>query len=958
MKENDLVCGFRVVRVRTLADTDAAFYEMEHERTGAHLAWMKNSGENKLFSVAFKTLPSDDTGVFHILEHSVLCGSEKYPVREPFLEMLKSSLNTFLNAMTYPDMTVFPVSSRNDADLMNLTRVYLDAVFRPAIYQRKQIFEQEGWHTEWHKEGDEPLYKGVVFNEMKGALSSVQSRFSMELMRMLFPDNCYRFESGGDPAAIPDLTYEDFIAAHRRFYHPSNAYFFIDGPVDIEAFLSLIDSGYLSHYDRAVAAGDIPMQSATAPATKRLEYEISPDEESDGKTNVVFGKILGTWRDVEKTYAASALAQALCKSNESPLKRALLDTGHCLDVGMGVWDGILQPLGTLQILNTDEEYVDELTALVEKCARELAEDGVDKSALLAAIDRMEFRFREGSEPQGLQRNINALCAWLHGGDPLTYIDCGGVFDRLRELCEGDYYEELLREWLVDEAGRARLIMVPSHEYGEALRGAERARVSAELSALSDEGKRELAEENRLIDEWQQSADTPEALATLPVLPLSEVNSLPMRFDSIPDDQHGVTVLFHPATQQGIVTVSMYFSVADLSPDEMFSLKLLSMLLGELPTAGRTALELSQTVTSVFGDLHFSVGAFAEKHSCLTCRPFFIARSSFLEAKRDEAFALLSEILHETLFIPELIRERLLQIQEESKRSITSRGTSYAVRRVLAPYSAENSFNESMEGYEAYLRLCGVIRSFDGEAQRLTDEFHSLLGRIVCRARMTVGVTATSQVDLAPLLGSFVPGEALRERDYADILRPAGAEGIIVPSQVSFTAMSFAGRVSVEDVAAWRVLTTVLSLEYLWNEIRVRGGAYGAGAALTSRGSVTFHSFRDPSAGSSLQVYKRAADFAKEFLSSGVALDRFIIGTVADSEPLISDAVRGISADELYFRGITWEERVRNRQRLLGVTPGELISKLDVLSSDTRYAVFGPEKTVRELEGSGAVVGSI
>lgn len=956
MKENDLICGFRVIRERALTSSDAVLYEMEHERTGAHLAWMKNSEENKLFSVAFKTLPSDDTGVFHILEHSVLGGSKKYPVKEPFLEMLKSSLNTFLNAMTYPDMTVFPVSSRNDTDLMNLTKVYLDAVFCPAIYDKPQIFEQEGWHTEWHGDSEKPLYKGVVFNEMKGALSSFQNRSSTELCRMLFPDNCYRFESGGDPVSIPNLTYEDFLAAHRRFYHPSNAYFFIDGPVDIEALLALIDGEYLSSYDRAEAAGDIPLQSEIAPITKRLEYEISPDESLDGQTNIVLGKVLCTWQDVDKTYAASALSQALCRSNESPLKRALLDTGHCLDVSMGLWDGVLQPFGTLSILNTDEKYADELTALVTKCAENIARDGVDKNAVLAAIDRMEFRYREGSEPKGLVRDICALNAWIHGGDVLTFIECDGVFDRIRALCDSDYYETLLTEWLVNENGRAKLIMVPSHEYGERLRRAESERVEAELSALGEDERTALVEENRRIDEWQQSADTPEALSTLPVLSLSEVSPLPMRYDSVLGESDGVTVLFHPAKERGIITLSMYFSVADLLPDEMFDLRCFSSLLGELPTSKRSGLELSQKITSVFGDLSFSVDSFAEKRSLSTCRPFFIARGSFLESKRDEAFALISEILHETLFIPELIRERFLQTQENYKRNIAARGTSYALRRVLAPYSAETSFSESMDGYEAYSHLGKLVKSYDSGAQRLTDSFHALLKRIICRARMTVGVTAMDKVGLDGLLRAFEIGESPKEREYSDILQLPKNEGIVVPSQVCYTAMSFAERV--EDIAPWRVLSTVLSYEYLWNEVRVKGGAYGAGATVNYFGTVAFHSFRDPSAENSRRAYENAAAFVREFLSSGVSLERFIIGTVSDQEPLISDGARGVSADELYFRGVTEEERIENRRKLLSVTHKQLLSTVDLFSSETRYAVVGPEKSMQTLDGADSVIRSI
>jgi hypothetical protein len=438
MTVNDKVHGFTVKRVRAVPALSGTLYEFEHEKTGARLAWMDNKEENKLFSVAFKTLPSDDTGVFHILEHSVLGGSEKYPVKEPFLEMLKGSLNTFLNALTFPDMTVFPVSSRNDTDFMNLVAVYLDAVFRPLIYKDRRIFEQEGWHVEIRDADGDPSYKGVVFNEMKGSLSSVPNRMITEMCRILYPDNCYRFESGGDPRSIPDLTYERFIDTHRRFYSPSNAYFYVDGPADIETLLEYIDREYLSVSDASFEAGDIPRQAEIKPTEVSLEYDLSSDQELEGNTYIAFGKIMCDYNDLERSYALNAIADAICGANESPFKRALLDTGRCLDVSLGLIDGMLQPFGILEVMNTDPEYTEEIKSAVEKSAREIVSEGIDRDSLSSAIDRMEFRYLEGSEPKGLDRDLNALSSWIHGGDPLLYLDCSEVFRKLRDLLDTDY----------------------------------------------------------------------------------------------------------------------------------------------------------------------------------------------------------------------------------------------------------------------------------------------------------------------------------------------------------------------------------------------------------------------------------------------------------------------------------------------------------------------------------------
>ena len=955
MKINDVIHGFRLVNIRDVSDISSTLYEFEHERTGARLAWMKNSEENKLFSIAFKTLPSDDTGVFHILEHSVLGGSEKYPLKEPFLELLKGSLNTFLNAMTFPDMTVYPVSSRNEKDFMNLTRVYLDAVFRPAIHTYRRIFEQEGWHLEWRGDGEGPTYKGVVFNEMKGAFSSLKGRVMTEMCRMLFPDNCYRFESGGDPVFIPDLTYETFTALHKKYYAPANAYIFLDGDLDVEPVMRLINDEYLSDRESGEAAGDIVPQTSISPTTRRLEYEISADQPTEGQTDISYGKVLGFWFDKEKMFAVSAISEALAGSNEAPLKRALLDTGHCLDVSLGLCDGVMQPFGMLEIMNTDEEYAAELSNCAADCVAQILASGIDREALSSAIDRMEFRYREGSEPKGLDRNINALYAWIHGGDLLTYIDCSDVFASLRERLDSDFYEKILREWLADEEGRATLVMVPSREYGDELRAREKS-AEAELAELDEQGKAELVRENELLEEWQESVDSPEALATLPSLALSEVSEIPLKLETVVGEQNGVEVLFHPAKERGIVSINLYFSAADLSVDEIFDLRIISGLLGELPTKNKSALELRRRITSVFGDLTFSVDAFAGDDDRERCRPFFAAHASFLETKREQAFELLSEILTETLFVSELINEQLLQEKENFKHSITARGTTYAYRRVLASFSAENAFAEITSGYESYSRLGGLIADFAKAPESCIARFIDLLSRLVCRARLTLSVTAASKIDTASLLSALPDGESAAKSCASYSVSVPAFEGIVVPAQVCYSAIAFEKRAA--DIPAWKVLTSILSLEYLWNEIRVKGGAYGAGAAVTHLGALAFNSFRDPSAENSRRAYEGAADFVRAFFSDPPSLDRYIIGAVAKQEPLLSDAARGSLADTMYFRGTSEEARAAERRRILSLTPKDFLCDLDVLLSGSTYCVIGSENTVKAFENEGIIINGI
>ncbi|MCH5324888.1 MAG: insulinase family protein [Eubacterium sp.] len=941
--------GFTVDRIRNVGEGGAELVEMTHGKTGARLAWMNNGEENKLFSIAFKTIPSDDTGVFHILEHSVLSGSKLYPVKEPFLELLKSSMNTFLNAMTFPDKTVFPVSSRNDTDFMNLTRVYLDAVFCPSIYDNPCIFRQEGWHIELRDKSDAPLYKGVVFNEMKGALSSVYRRIGTETEKLLFPDSCYRFESGGDPAAIPDLTYERFTELHGYFYHPSNSYIYLDGSVDIDAVLELLDTEYLSKYDRTDNRYDIAVQPQIAAVECSRDYEVSPDEPLENRTHLACAKVLCSWEDREKIFAASVLGEVLTGHNDAPLKRALLDTGLCLDASLSVSDGIQQPFGILEILNTDYENRVQLLDTIQKVVSDLTENGIDREALSAAVNRLEFRWREGEEPQGLNHNINALSAWLYGGDPLSYIDCDDVFVFLRKQLDTDYYEKLLSEWLLDESGRATLYMIPSYTYGNELREQEEKRLQDIIGSMTESDMESLIQQNRRLDEWQQSEDAPETLALLPRLPLSEVSELPIRFDTTETTESGVAVLLHPSKEKGIVSVNLYFSLADCTEQEIFDLSVMTNLLGNLPTKSSDGMALQQKITALLGGIDYNVEAFGKAESPEKCRAFFTVMARFLEQNRNEALSLIGEILTETVFdLPDLIKELLLQGDEELKHGIISSGHIFALGRARAPLSAEDSLKELTSGYEGYKRLHSLTQNIDEQMPGLITSFKKLQSKILGKSRLTASVTSADGLPLTSLLSQLPDGESTDKTELSYSLQTPKAQGILIPAAVSYSAVSLP---QITDMAVWRVLSNILSLEYLWTEIRVKGGAYGTGATVNPLGIPAFYSYRDPSPSDSFSVYGSAAEFLREYCAQPLP-EQYIISTIAKYEPLMSDSEKGITADDMYFRGITYEKRCAERKKMLSLIAEELLSAADTLSQSVNRCVVGSAEALErcgELE---------
>lgn len=953
MTPNQSLYGFTVLSVRPVSELNAEMVELIHDKTGAKLIWMNTREENKLFSVAFKTLPFDDTGVFHILEHSVLGGSKRYPVKEPFLELLKSSMNTYLNAMTFPDKTVFPVSSRNDTDFMNLTRVYLDAVFAPSIYDNPCIFEQEGWHYELRDPADTATYKGVVFNEMKGALSSVYSRMNAELNRLLYPDSCYRFVSGGDPASIPDLTYEAFLESHRRFYHPSNAYFYIDGPVDIEALLRLIDEEYLSHYEKREPDFDFVRQAPVASTEKVCAYAIGADEPSAERTHLLRGKLLCDWSERNKGYALSVLADWLTATNDSPLKRALLDSGLCRDVTMGLHDGTYQTTGLLHIQNTEKEHGEALLQLTRDTVQKLIDGGLDREDLSATIDRMEFMLREGEEPKALDRDINVLSSWLYGGNPLLYIGCDEVFAFLREQLETDYYERLLAEWLLDDTGAVTLYMVPSATYEQQLREAEQTRLQKEQDACSPEQIAALVEQNRRLDEWQQSEDTPEALATLPKLPLSEVSDRPEPLHTVERVEEGVTVLYHPAKEKGIQAVTLYFSLADRSEEELHLLNVMSMLYGQLPTTETDGALLQRRISSTLGDLAFVVTAFGRKHHPEVCRPYLAVTFRFLERNREAAFALVAEILTKTDFDhPDTIEEILKQADEIARHRLQSEGHQFAMRRVRAAVSSESAVKELVGGLEGYLRLHKLV-GHPEELPTCIAHFRRLASEVLTRSRVIASQTAAADCSPASLLSQLPQGELCSREETHYRLSVPKAQGICVPSAVSYAAAAL--QVKEFDAPVWNVLGTILSFDYLWNEIRVKGGAYGAGMGAGMSYIPAFYSYRDPSPANTLNVFRKTEQFLRTFAATADSLDSFIISTVAKQEPLQSDHSRGALADECWFRGVDEEQRLASRRRLLTLKPADLLTVCDCLKQEVACCVVGSETALASCENENLTV---
>jgi Zn-dependent M16 (insulinase) family peptidase len=955
--EGERFAGFVVDAARPSKELSGVLYTMTHEASGAKLAWLANGEDNKLFSISFRTVPEDSTGVFHILEHTVLCGSDKFPVKEPFVDLLKGSMNTFLNAMTYPDKTVYPVSSRNPRDLLNLAEVYLDAVFAPRLRTDRNIFRQEGWHIEQEPaEGSAKprlSFKGVVFNEMKGSMSDKEEILRQDLYTAMFPDSPYRFNSGGDPARISELSYEQYLETYGRFYHPSNALIYLDGSVPIEELLKLLD-GYLAERaggDFAPVPG-IPMQEPKGSFGEDF-YELAPGEDPKDKSLLSMGKPLCRYDDRLKGYAADIISTAIASFNEAPLTAAVLGSGLAQDLELFVDSGVLQPSVQLTARNVADGREEELLELISGTVRRLCDEGLDRGLLEAYINRYEFTVREGSQPAGLRRAIRALGYWLYGGDPLDALEYRDVFARLRELLSTDYYEKLLAEMLLDREHSSVLITRPSATYGAGLRAAEEAKLAEMTAGWTDADYADNLRMNEALALWQSTPDSPEASASIPQLPLSEVSEQQYIPPTEEKDLGGDRLLYHSIPTNGIVYVSMYFSLAELGLADLTRFAP-DMLLADLPTAEHSVAELEKEIKTRTGELRFRLNAFRDKDYLSLCTPYLVVSCSMLEENVDRAAALVREILLESDFTAlAAARDLVMQDYIRVKDAWVDSGHMLAQVTALSGYSSDNAVANAITGYGHTRWLDSFGENIDEELGPWMDWLAGTLKKVICREKLTLSVTATELPDVSAF-ADIPQGEPAMQATSYEAALPARS-AVVIPAQIGFSSQALNLRaIGSEYSGSLAVAANIVTLSYLWNEVRVQGGAYGTGVRLGTLGNLSTYSYRDPSPAASIETNRGIAAFLRAFGDSGEDLDKYIISTVAGLEPVVSAKTYGALADNRWFSGVSEKLALKWRRQMLETDIDDIIEAAEVferLAEEGAVCVVAHEAAADALEGA-------
>ncbi len=956
MEINETIHGFKVVNIRRLDEIKAELHEMIHEQTRAKAIWLKRDDENKTFSIAFKTTPVDDTGVFHILEHSVLNGSVKYPVREPFVDLLKGSLQTFLNAMTFPDKTVYPVSSRNDKDFINLMRVYMDAVFHPLVLQNPNIFYQEGWHYELNDVNEDPIYKGVVFNEMKGAFSSADGIKSRLMMHSLFPDTCYGNESGGDPDYITDLSYEQFCATHRKHYNPSNSYIFLDGDMDIDAVLKIINDEYLYEYDESGDKIVIGKQSPVISEVTR-DYEISPKEDPKGKSQIAYGYVIGDFDEYEKTIAFSLISSVLSSSNESPLKKAILSQGLGEDVSFDIQDGLCQPYVQIDVYNCDLENKDRIREVIDSVLNKAVNEGLDREELKAALNQKEFKAKERDyygAPKGLAFAITSLDTWLYGGDPADGICYNDLFTSLREKLDTSYYEDLIRDFILDSKHKASVFLRPSNTLGEEKLQKEKEKLNEISSGWTKEDREALVALNEKLQKWQSEEDTPEQKATLPALHLEDLKKTPTKHP-MEVRKHGDTVvLHHPVHTDGISYSSLIIAADDLSEEELTITGQLMALLGNLKTEKYDALTLNRMMRSVLGDFAATLtGArsYRERN-----KKFIQISFSSLSRNDEEAIALIREILYHTDFSDkEAIRKILKQNLFGLQQAFINAGHSLAVQRAAAYSSPIAAAGEYAKGYEAYRYLKKLDDDYEKRCDGYIEKLKAIHEKLFIKERYAISVSGENAEENIGRLLEDAPHGVIGQPVQ---IRPLGKrnEGIAVPANISYAAKSSVLNDDKDQIGTMFVLSNILTYDYLWTNIRVKGGAYGCGFRSGIARSASFYSYRDPDPANSLQVYEDTVEYLKQFTEKTKDIENYIVGTTGEFDPLLSIKGSILTTDMEYMMDYCYEDKCAILDKILNCKIEDIKEAVKVfgyMNEDNCVCVIGNrsalEKCGKELK---------
>ena len=961
MKIDDVIHGFRLLRSEQITEAEGTARTFVHEKTGAQLFFLETADDNKVFSISFRTPPVDDTGVAHIVEHSVLCGSRKYPLKEPFVELVKGSLNTFLNAMTFPDKTMYPVASRNDRDFQNLMDVYLDAVFYPSMRTNPQVLMQEGWHYELD-DADAPLrYSGVVYNEMKGALSAPDDLLGSRIMAALYPDTTYGCESGGDPEAIPTLTQEMFLDFHARYYHPSNSYIYLYGDMDIEEKLAYIDCAYLSHFERIPVPSRIDRQQAFAGRVEKTHfYPIGTEESLEENSFLSLNWVIGDTSDRKRVMALQILDHALLRMQGAPLRQALIDAGLGRDVDSNYESDILQPLFSIIVSKSETARADEFVRIVKDTLRKLADGGLDHTLVQASLNTLEFRLREsdfGSSPKGLIYGIRMMKTWLYDGAPADYLRYEDVLAELKDGLEKDYFEQVIRTSFLENPHEALVTLAPSRTLGQEREAAQAAILAEKKAAMSTDEIAKVMDSCAALKAAQEEADSEEALASIPILARSDIRADAERLPLEVRDLEGTQILYSDLETNGIVYLNFYFPMATVAQADLPYAYLLAEMFGAVDTARHSYAELAMLRSLYTGGFGADIVAYTRAGEPDSLLPRFKLRAKVLRENLPRLFDLLAEIMTESDFSgAKRVRELIDEEKTGMELSLQRAANQVVASRIAADLMPSGCYAE-VGGLPFHDFLRRFKDDFTVRHAEMQAAFARILPQIFNANDLMVSVTTpTADYDeVAAQLAAFrqkLSSETFPTAPYTWEIAPKNA-GLMTQSRVQYVAKgaNFI-KLGYEYTGVLRVLETLLRYDYFWTRIRVQGGAYGAMTQFNRNGFMIFSSYRDPNLAETFAVLDETADYVRSFDVSDREMDKFIIGTMSSVDAPLTSQMKGDIAATFHLRGITWEDRQKARAEILTARQEDVRALAPMIEAAMREnvrCVLGGEEKIRASE---------
>lgn len=955
---------YEILDEHRVEDVQSDGFILRHKKSGARIAILSNNDDNKVFYIGFRTPPEDETGVPHIIEHTTLCGSKKFPVKDPFIELAKGSLNTFLNAMTYPDKTVYPVASCNDQDFKNLMDVYLDAVFNPNITKYEEIFKQEGWHYELTGKDDELKINGVVYNEMKGAYSSPDEVLSSQIYRSLFPDNTYSKDSGGNPEYIPKLTYEAYLDFYHKYYHPSNSYIYLYGDMDVVERLEWLDKEYLSLYDYKKVNSEINKQPAFDEIKNvEAQYSITMDDSQENKTYLSYNRVVGDSLDEMLYQAFDVLDYALVSSPGAPVKQALIDAGIGDDV-YGSYDaGILQPVFSFVAKNANASQADEFESIIENTLKEVVKTGINKEALLAGINSSEFKFREadfGQFPKGLLFGLNCLDSWLFDDmKPFIHLECLGTFAKLRKAVDTDYFEKLIQEYLLDNTHGSSVTVKPKRGLGNEREEALAKELSNYKASLSDEEIKKLIEDTEHLKKYQEEPSSDEDLRKLPMLTRADMKKNAMAFSNIEDELLDVKVVRHDIESNGIDYISFLFDAGDFAQRELGYLGFFTNALGLVSTEKYSYTDLANATNIYTGGISTGTAS----HPDIKDRNNFVfkfeVKLKVLEKNLDKALELMEQMLLSSDFTDtKRLGELVAQIKARLQANLSSSGHLVAAMRSMSSFSRYALYQDELKGIAFYRSICHIEKELSESPKSVSDKLAAIARKLFARNRMLISFTGNNEAygNAKPSLEKVIAGfnKMSAIGNQAEVHFNTAKEAFIDASQIQYVAKTgdFICE-GYEYTGALRLLRIILSYDYLWINVRVKGGAYGCMNTFLRSGESYFVSYRDPNLSDTLDVYDRIPEYIKSFSPDERDMTKYIIGTFSALDTPMNPEAKGSRSLSAYLEGIAYEQIQKERNEILNAQPEDIRRLADlveaVLKKDS-ICVIGNENMIKESAG--------